>query len=141
MIGGQAVRSRHGWRVLSYSLFAFGSYFGVYAPSELIEAASNDALARLWYALFAVSVTGAIVGTLRGRLAIEYASLPLLSAAFLVYAICVFSQVSGEGTLYLIPAGCFIGGISAFLGARFWELHGMVREVNRENAARASGPQ
>lgn len=121
-----SVRSRRTWRALSYTMFAMGSFSGIYAPSQVITEVSNRHLAVTWSIIFSFSISFAVIGTLRQNMFIEFTALPAVGVSFLAYGLCLFSAAWPDD-MYRIPAGFFIFGITAFIAARYSELNGKIK--------------
>lgn len=115
-------------RLIAYVLFGLAGLAAVLWPAPSVQAASGW-LVYVWAAWLLTGGAMSAVGTFTDRWIGEYAGLPLLFAAFAVYALVVATN----GRLTSAAGALVLGGIAAKLAARWQD----VNAVRRESAAQA----
>lgn len=109
-------------RLIGYSLFTLAGLAAVLWPAPSVESASGW-LVYVWAAWLLTGGLMSAVGTATDRWIGEFAGLPLLFAAFAVYALVVATG----GRLSSIAGACVLAGIAAKLVAR-WQDVSVVRK-------------
>jgi hypothetical protein len=115
-------------RVIGYTLMAAGGVAAVFVPTPSVRLAAG-ALVYLWAAFLAVGGTLAAVGAITDRWLGEHLGLPLISAAWAVYAV-----VLALGGNPASRAAAFAFAAVAFL---LWGRRRDVELIRREATRRA----
>lgn len=111
-------------RLIAYTLFGLAGLAAVLWPAPSVRAASGW-LVYVWAAWLLVGGLTSAVGTVTDRWIGEYAGLPLLVAAFGVYALVV----GASGRLPSVAGALVLGGLAAKLAARWQDVHCVRREA------------
>lgn len=119
------LRSDRAIRSFSYFLLGTGGIVALFYPSPIVSPVTSPSVSLLWAGLLAFGALLCFVSIIIDNWVLEYVGLPLLSAGFLVYAICALLSVTVDFPFYM-TSGLFNLGVSSYMFSRFWVLRNQI---------------
>ena len=107
-------------RSISYGLFAVGGITSLFQTSPVIAPVTNNAVSIAWAGLLTLGGILCVISVVFHEWILEYAGLPLVSSAFLVYGICSFLAFTADLDVFW-ASGCFGLAVCVFTFSR-WSI-------------------
>lgn len=117
---------------VAYLMFTCAGVAATVWPAPSVERTAGAGVSLVVWTVFLIAGgLSAVLGRLFGRWLGEFLGLPLLAAAFLVYAVSALYQVFAEQRPSSATAGLALGAITLLVGARWSEVNSIRLEAVR----------
>ena len=128
------------WQTVAYLCFIVAGVTAVLFTAPSVRTTSSPPLVIMWVTFLVAGGGLSAAGRILGRWAGEFVGIPLLAAAFVIYAAAILYTTIASGLYTGFPAASALAALFAIVAARWAEVNQIRVEAVKDACAERADP-